>query len=386
MIIPDFSGNNIVNLMSSISLALGGESTGYPPLNALHPSRIANAETVILMIIDGMGYEYLRKKGPGSVLHSNLTARIMSTFPPTTATAIPTFFTGLAPLQHSFTGWFTWFRELGATLAVLPFKPRCGGELARHSNINPLVLSRQQPFSDRLQVTSYVVSPVWIAHSVFNLAFSGTATIRPYDTLEEYCGQLRKIVATRESRQYVHAYWPRFDTLSHLYGVGSSEVADHFTELNIILQKLVNDLAGSNTVLIITADHGFIDTTPECMLQLSEHPQLEETLTIPLSGEPRCAYCYVHPDKQKQFESYVNSELAAFTTLYRSRELLETHFFGLGNAHPHIAQRVGDYTLVMKENFTIKDWITGEEKFHNIGVHGGSSTAELYVPLIIIDC
>ena len=32
MIIPDYSGTSIVNLMSSISIALGGGSTGYPSL------------------------------------------------------------------------------------------------------------------------------------------------------------------------------------------------------------------------------------------------------------------------------------------------------------------------------------------------------------------
>jgi len=386
MILPDYNGGSIVNLMASISTALGGGPSIYPALQALPPSHLESAQTVILLVIDGMGYEYLCDQGAGTELHGSLAARITSTFPPTTATAIPAFFTGLAPLQHGFTGWFTWFRELGSMLAVLPFRPRCGGgQLGAESGINPLVLSGQEPIVNRMQAATHVVSPAWIAHSSFNRAFSGNAEIRPYETLEDCCDVIRTLVAARDSRQYVYAYWPRFDALSHQYGVGSSEVASHLDELNQAIRMLARDLSGSDTILIVTADHGFIDTQPETVLQLSDYPQLEETLLMPLSGEPRFAYCYVHPDKRDAFESCVLSELADYATLHRSRELLDRQCFGTGDANPHVADRIGDYALEMKQNYAIKDWITGERQYRYIGVHGGTSAAEMYVPLILFE-
>ena len=50
---------------------------------------------------------------------------------------------------------------------------------------------------------------------------------------------------------------------------------------------------------------------------------------------------------------------------------------------PRLLDRVGHYALVMRENYAIKDWLTGERRYTHIGLHGGVSAAEMYVPLIV---
>lgn len=37
----------------------------------------------------------------------------------------------------------------------------------------------------------------------------------------------------------------------------------------------------------------------------------------------------------------------------------------------------------MKENYVIKDWLPGERQYRQIGVHGGMSPEEMFVPLIV---
>jgi hypothetical protein len=49
-----------------------------------------------------------------------------------------------------------------------------------------------------------------------------------------------------------------------------------------------------------------------------------------------------------------------------------------------LRERVGDYTLVMKANWTIKDWLPGEKHHTVIGVHGGVTEAEMMVPLVVV--
>ncbi len=39
----------------------------------------------------------------------------------------------------------------------------------------------------------------------------------------------------------------------------------------------------------------------------------------------------------------------------------------------------------MKDRFLIKDWLPGEPRYVHIGVHGGMSAQEMYVPLIVAE-
>ena len=84
------------------------------------------------------------------------------------------------------------------------------------------------------------------------------------------------------------------------------------------------------------------------------------------------------------FERYVTTQLGAHATLHRSTELIARNWFGPGAPHPRLAERVGDYTLVMKDNHALKDWLPNEKRHVHIGLHGGISDDEMYVPLITL--
>lgn len=129
------------------------------------------------------------------------------------------------------------------------------------------------------------------------------------------------------------------------------------------ISSLSKSLKGTNTALIVTADHGLIDTTekPKIIL-LQNHPKLVETLTMPLSGESRAAYCYVHPQKTQQFEKYIKDNLDFCCQLYKSIDLLDKGVFGLFKPNKNLIDRIGDYILVMKENYIIKDFLLTEKK------------------------
>ena len=113
---------------------------------------------------------------------------------------------------------------------------------------------------------------------------------------------------------------------------------------------------------------------------------MQETLVLPLSGERRVAYCYVCPNKVKQFEQYVKQKLRKECTLYKSEELVKRGYFGLGLENSKLLERIGDYTLIMKENYVIFDELLGEKRSFHIGNHGGISKEEMFVPLIVIKC
>ncbi len=381
MIRPDYGGGSIVNLMASIEAACGGNSP-YPVLRALPPAEMAGARNLIFLVIDGLGYDHLVRSQAGA-LRKGLRARITSVFPPTTATAITTFLTGLAPQQHGLTGWFTYFREIGSVAAVLPFHPRHGGASYRESGIEATVLFGHTPFFDRIAVPSYVVSPQWIVHSDFNAAHSGRAQRIGYHTLDEMFHAINEVLQSGTERKYIYAYYPELDTLAHQHGIGSAQVVTLLSSLDAAFARFMTSIEGSGNCVVVTADHGVVDTVAEARIELERHPSLAESLVAPLCGEPRVAYCYVHPAKTMHFEDYVRNKLADETWLFESRQLLEEGWFGPGEPHARLAERIGHYTLVMRENYTIKDWLVGEHRYAHVGVHGGVSAAEMFVPLIV---
>ena len=381
---PDYSGGGIVNLMSSITAAFGGTPGGYPTLGLLPPRQLQGARSVLLLVIDGLGYDYLTGPGRGSRLHEHLLGPISSVAPPTTAAAIPTFLTGLPPAAHGFTGWFNWFRELGCVTAVLPFVSRYGRLNLGQAGVGPLQLSGATPLFDRLPLPSHVVTPQHIAQSLFNRSFSGSARIHPYETLGGFFKRLRRLIRGATQPQYIYAYWSELDALAHEYGIASPQVVRHFAELDRTFGQFLDAIGGRDCAVLVTADHGFVDTPAEGCIHLDDHPLLQECLALPLCGEPRLAYCYLHPHKTAQFVDYVEGELADRMELFPSDELIRHGLFGPGQPHPRLAERVGHYVLVLKENYVLKDRLPGERPYDHVGAHGGLSAAELSVPLVFV--
>ncbi|GMR03584.1 MAG: alkaline phosphatase family protein [Gammaproteobacteria bacterium] len=381
---PDYQGGGIVNLMTSIIHAFDGAPSRYPPLKLLDPVSLRATKNIVLLVIDGMGHDFLTRTGRESTLHEHLKGSMTSVFPPTTAAAITTFLTGQAPQQHGLTGWFTYFSELGTILAVLPFRPRLAGTPLGTAGIDAAEFYGHEPVFDRINAPSFVVSPGRIAYSDFNAAHAGKAGIRAYSSLAGLFRTIKDVLREGKGRQYIHAYWSELDRLAHDHGIESPEVAAHFTDIDKVFGRFLKAIKGTDTMVIVVADHGFIDGGPDYCIELDDHPRLKETLLIPLCGERRLAYCYVHANKRKQFEDYIQTELADYAQLFRSEDLITQGYFGLGPPHPQLKARIGDYTLAMTGNYTIKDWLPGERYHVHIGSHGGLSEQEMRVPLIVV--
>ncbi len=386
MPLPDYEGNSIVNLMSSLGQALACQLNDYPTATNLPVDEIRDSRNLVLLVIDGLGYEYLCNYGSGSILHHHLRSSMTSVFPSTTATAITTFMTGLAPQQHGLTGWHTYLKELGCVTAVLPFRPRVASSGFNSNTIDVHKLYGHTPLFDLINRPSYVVAPEWIIHSEYNVAHSGSALLHGYNSLAQCFQNIEYVVKSSQRRKYIYAYWPDFDRYSHESGCSNVKVNKHFVELDNAFGKLLKDLDGTDTTIIVTADHGFIDTETDKIIHLSDHPVMQDSLVLPLCGEPRAAYCYVHPHKQQQFTDYVDHELSDFVELKSSESLVTGGYFGSGKMHTGLYDRIGHYALIMRENYVLKDRLAGEPPFIHIGVHGGISSQEMFVPLIVAHC
>lgn len=381
---PSYDGESIVNLMASILSATGGRPQ-YPELQGLDIQHLANAQHIVLLVIDGLGFEFLQTCPAGDVMRRHLRHGMTSVFPPTTATAVTTYLTGLAPRQHGLTGWFMYFKELDTVATVLPFTTRVGAIPLTDFGVSARTLLGHEPVFDGIDRVCFCVSPLQIAHSEFNQSHTGKAEIKPHDSMREFYSTIQDVIVETNEKTFTYAYWPKLDHLSHVNGVNSLSVEKHLAELDAGFDELQHRLEGTDTILLVTADHGFVDISPDRIVRVSDRPELRETLRLPLCGEPRTAYCYVSPACSRAFLDYVESELSEYAVCVESEALIQQGYFGPGPSHPGLRDRVGDFTLLMRDGYAIQDTLPGEEPPALIGMHGGCTTAELQVPLIIVE-
>jgi predicted AlkP superfamily pyrophosphatase or phosphodiesterase len=380
MVLPDYSGGGIANLMASIAAAHADDFLPLPPSSALEPGEIAACRSTVLLVVDALGHDYLARNGRGA-LARHLRARITSVFPSTTAAAIPTFLTGLPPAGHGLTGWHMYLRELGSVLAVLPGHPRYGGVSYGKAGIAVRELFANTPFVDRLRCSCHVVAPQAIAHSDFNRAHVGRAHLHAFESLDELFGTVARIVREATSPSYVYAYWPRLDGLGHERGIASRAAREHFEEIESAFGRFLDEIAGSDTLVVATADHGMIDATE--IIELDAHPGIAGALALPLCGEPRAAYCYLRAGREKDFEKRLRETFGDTVTAHRSEEILRQGWFGPEPVHPRLGARIGDYTLFAEGGRLLVDRVHGEKPPRLIGAHGGLTATEMYVPLVV---
>src|SRR5687767_9230128 len=233
---PDYAGGSLVNLVASIVAARGGMAL-HPPLRNL--SGLDEARNLVLLIIDGLGDNYLMRRGAGGELARRRRASLTSVFPSTTASAITTSYTGRTPLEHGLTGWFTYFGEAGCVSAALPFRSRGDYLPLTRRGIQPEQIYLAKSIFEALPVRSVVVTYKDIVDSDYNVRHCRGAERVAYETLDELVSHIEAAVKSTEERKLIYAYWPLYDVISHRFGAESSQAFAEFTRVDEAFGRLL---------------------------------------------------------------------------------------------------------------------------------------------------
>ena len=340
---------------------------------------------VVLLLVDGLGDHYLRARGAGGFLERHRLGGLSSVFPSTTASAITSLMTGLAPIQHGLLGWFVRDARFGGVLAPLPMTLRAGGEV-----LAPLRLQRLFPYRtlfQRLPCRSTVVSPWEIIDSPFNRRHSRGAVRLGYERLEGLVAAVSEaVLAHGPEGGYVYAYYPRFDALAHAFGVGSDRVAAEFAKIDAAIAVLAERLTGLGVDLLVTADHGFIDVPPGQTLEIEAWPEIKAMLEESLWGERRAAWCAVKAGAAAEFEAAIQDRIGPAGVVLPTAGLPSSGLLGAGRPSARLAERMGSHVLLMAPGWAIRDRVPGESEHPMIGLHGGLSADEMRVPLVHVNC
>jgi len=379
MIYPDYESGSILNLVSTI-LNFYKIPALYPPL---HNFILPEHKRLAFIVIDGLGMSFLESHGRDSRLYQHTLGELTSVFPSTTSCALVSLMTGVAPLQHALTGWYMYFRELGTAGLPLPFKARFTDKTFFDMGVDANEIFDFETIFSSLKKEIFVTTPQITINSAFSKFCFENIPQKGFTSLKDSFQIIKQQLISKPQTEKIYAYIPYFDDVAHTYGINSRQSIDLFHQIDDLFFDLFKNIDDPDTLFVITADHGLLDTTKEQILYLKDYPDIKKCLILPLCGEPRVPYCYISPSKLDYFHEAVDEQLGSFCDRYTQKEVLEMQLYGTGKANPRFYDRIGDEILIMKGNYVLLDRVYHEKDVSIVGFHGGMSREEMMVPLVV---
>ena len=159
-------GNDIVALMNFIKTSINDEPLSQRPVGLQHNTLKKN---VILCVVDGMGFNYIKNNPDLTFLNSALIGSMYSLFPSSTAPGITAYLSGVAPINHGVFGWFQWLEKPSLMCTPLPFRSKSTNKRLGDDGIKIESCFNIPSFFESIQCKSYSYSPHFISNEVFNV-------------------------------------------------------------------------------------------------------------------------------------------------------------------------------------------------------------------------
>ncbi len=356
-VLPDYDGACVSNVVPAL--------LEYPPLGTgWMPDGVAEANQVVLLVIDGLGWEQLH--GRTALAPTLSTARggpITTVAPSTTAAALSSIATGVPPGEHGVVGYK--IRVGGQTLNTLRWSTGNGDA---RKLIPPREFQQVPAFGGRAPV---VVNKAEFIGSGFTIAHLDGVDYRPYGTIATLVWEIERAVATGE--RFVYGYYDGLDRVGHERGHAGAFDAEF-----AFVDRLVGDVRAvlpDDVVLLVTADHGQVDTTD--LARPIAEPVMRSTTAV--SGEDR--FVWLHTSNPSETVRVAREHHGHDFVVATRDELIERGTFGRRIA-PNALERFGDVALLARGGAALLD-PTGRTP-NLLGRHGSLTPAEMYVPLVSV--
>lgn len=404
-VVPCYDGYSIANIAPTIARIFNVKlKDAAPPLPSNLWSDLADdVECVILLLLDAVGYLQLRRyMAAETSLFTRLALEgrllpVTSVFPSTTVTALTSIWTGQAPLGHGFLGTKLLLPEqgvLGNLLKMGPASYAGAGTLVEwgwepESLVTASSLAQQ--LGDAGIHTMAHTRRHFIGSTLTQIFLRGMDDLQGYIDLSDLWINLRRALNRRRAgeRLFVDVYWSGADNAGHVYGTEDEYVPSALRHFGRSLEEdFLASLAPEtrkNTLLVIAADHGQIETPPERIVRLPNHPELQEVLLLPPAGESRAAYLYARPGQKNALATYAHEHLAEHFVALDTERALEVGLWGeVQQITPAMRVRLGDTILIARGSSRLSTRKEEDDKSPLRGHHGSLTPQEMLVPLLMV--
>ncbi|GAA1352636.1 alkaline phosphatase family protein [Arthrobacter koreensis] len=370
---PGYGRSSVAEVLTSAAAVL--QVPGFT--NTLE---LPAAKRVCVVMVDGLGRSLLKQRSGHAPFLRSLQdggRTLTAAFPTTTAASLASLGTGLPPGQHGMVGYDVLDPAQDKVVNML-------------GNWDPGVDPRSwQPFptvleqaSGHLPVTT-VSLPRFADSAMTRAALRGGSHASGTGIHARVEAALGALAA--EKRMLMYFYFNELDKTGHRYGAQSPEWGGALEELDSALKRFTAKLP-PDTLVLLTADHGMVDTAPEHRIDYSAYPDLIEGVRH-TAGDPRMVQLYLETDAPAgTLERLTASWQQALGTrawiLTRDQAVAAGLF---GPVRPEILPRIGDLLIAAREPIALFDTRRASPSaLQMVGQHGSLTRAEREVPLLTL--
>jgi Type I phosphodiesterase / nucleotide pyrophosphatase len=352
---PDYSGAAVTGLVPAL---VGGRPAPWMPPGVM------DAGSVVLLVLDGLGWQAVEAHRSLLPELSGLDGRPITTVAPsTTASALTSIATGLAPSQHGLVGFR--MRVDHSVLNILRWQTT-GNRRAP----DPFDMQRHTAFLGR---PVPVVTKSEFRESGFTHAQLRGGRFIGWHAVSTLVEHSRRLVQAGE--RFVYAYYPNVDTVAHEFGLHDSFYVSELRAVDRLVGDLLDALPAS-AALLVTSDHGQVHIDPGGWVELADLSPMIEMC----AGDARFRYVYAKPGAAGDLLAAARESVGHQAWVLTREELFAEGWIGPAPQGP-IGRRVGDVVLAAREPVAFVDPAMPIER-ELVGMHGSLTPDEMYVPLL----
>lgn len=360
---PCYDGPGVSSIVPALLGAGPIGVSGADPGMGWFPEPAREVPTVVLLVLDGLGWDAVnehRDRLPS--LGALEGGPIPTVVPSTTAAALTSIATGVAPSEHGLIGYRV--RVDGGVLNALSW------QTDGKRGPDPGLVQRREPFRG---VDVPVVTKQEFRSSGFTEAHLRGARFEGWRSVSELAENCRRLATGGE--RLVYAYYPGVDEIAHAHGLH-----DGYYEAELaFVDRLVGDVLASlpsSAALLVTSDHGQVHLGDDAWLPLGATAAFVEEC----SGDGRFRYLHARRGAAGDLLAAAREEHAAHAWVLSREELLDEGWLGPPPSAV-IARRLGDVVLAASAAIGFVDPELPREASLR-SAHGSLTAAEMLVPLL----
>ncbi len=353
--------NTLVNFSSSI-LSYFGAKPFHSSIKEVDEV-LKGHKKVAVFLFDGAS-EYNLSLFPRTTrfITSHKLKTIFSVNPATTVACTTAFLSGKFPIENAYLGWSLNFPSIGPVDA---FSGEGSYDEVKHGSS---FMSKYAPYRNIASILQEVGVKA-ATRFFYPIEEDGPKSYKEAD--QKYSAFFK------EGGQFLYGYFPNPDKTIHHRGVKSFSTWRRMAEIVSFLKRFTKH--NPDVLVFAFADHGLIDVKN---IDLSDYPEIEETLAYPISIDARIRTFFVKEGQKERFVELFNKYLGNDFYLFSKEEILSVPYFGEGEKSEQALSFLGDYFAVAKGNAILKQSL-GKPLDHFKAHHSGITIEEKNILLSV---